>query len=111
MRWAIGEAFPTTTSWPWAIFVVNAVGSFLLAHVLVLTRHRTDDVTIDPVRLAVGTGFCGALTTFSTFAVDVAALGRDDEASTGAGFLVASLVVGVAAFVAGRQFARRVVTT
>jgi CrcB protein len=108
VRWGVVEVVPETNNWPWAVFVVNVVGSLLLGAILAITHHRTDDVTNDPIRLAFGTGFCGALTTFSTFAVEIAALLREDRVMLGAGYLSASLAVGVTAFVAGRALARNV---
>ena len=107
VRWAVAEAVPTDGGWPWAVLAVNVIGAFLLGLVLVATRHRTDDATNDPIRLALGTGFCGALTTFSTLAVDVASGLRGGETSRAVGVLVVSVVVGVAAFVAGRALAVR----
>lgn len=105
-RWCVVEVVPASDGWPWAIFVVNVVGSFLLGQVLAITHHRTDESTSDPIRLAIGTGFCGALTTFATFAVDVAELMRDGRAESGIGYLGASVGIGVVAFVAGRTAGR-----
>lgn len=106
-RWSLAEAFDDPTGWPWATFVVNVVGAFLLGIVLTVTHHRVDEVTHDPVRLALGTGFCGALTTFSTLAVEVAEFGRDDRVALAAGYLPASFATGIAAFGLGRALATR----
>ena len=107
VRWAVVEAFPQPSGWPWAIFVVNVVGSLLLGVVLGATHHRTDEPTSDPIRLAVGTGFCGALTTFATFAVDVASFLRDGGVQLGFGYLVVSLALGLAAVAFGHVAAGR----
>ena len=109
LRWWVGEAIDPSGSWPWATFCVNLVGAFLLGVVLTATHHRVDEITSDPVRLALGTGFCGALTTFSTLAVEIASLGRDDRAGLAVGYLGASLVGGVAVFGLGRALAGRAV--
>ncbi len=47
---------------PWAVMVVNVVGSAVAGFAAALT---TGDL-----RLVIVTGFCGGLTTFSTLAVD-----------------------------------------
>lgn len=107
VRWTMTEAFPDPDGWPWSILVVNVAGSLLLGVVLAATHRRTDDPSLDTVRLAVGTGFCGALTTFSTFAVDVAAFLRDGRSSLGLAYVLVSIVVGVAAFLVGRTMAIR----
>ncbi len=80
---------------------VNVAGSFLLG--VVVTARAGDPA--DPLVLAVGTGFCGAFTTFSSFAVETVRLaenGRPREAVANAlGTLVAALLaVGVGAAVA-----------
>lgn len=57
-----GRAFPYGT------LTVNVVGSFLLGVITGLVASRAGlSMT---VRLLVGVGFCGAFTTFSTFAVE-----------------------------------------
>lgn len=70
-------------------FVVNVVGSALLGAVV---ASSPSDATL----AAVGTGFCGAFTTFSSFAVNVAQAAADGRAEVAladaAGTLVAALV-------------------
>lgn len=58
LRWAVGQRLPG----PRGTLVVNVVGSALLGACLGLDRSAY---------ALVGTGFCGALTTFSAFAVEV----------------------------------------
>ena len=69
---ALGRGAP---GWPWATFLVNVAGSFLLgwfAVVLPEGSHRR------PLLMA---GFCGGLTTFSTLQLEL--LGMLDEGSVG----------------------------
>lgn len=63
-RW--GVAFPYGT------LIVNVVGSLILGGVAGLVARSTG--LPDTVRLLVGVGFCGAFTTFSTFAVETVGL-------------------------------------
>lgn len=57
-----------TTGFPWGTFTVNVTGSFLLGLVLAATASPA-------VTALVGTGFCGALTTYSTFGYETVQLG------------------------------------
>lgn len=84
--------------YPWGTFTVNVFGSALLGLVaggvaVAGTPHW--------VLALIGTGFCGALTTFSTFGFETVRLiedGSTAEASLNAGL---SLLIGLAAASAG----------
>ncbi|OAA19987.1 fluoride efflux transporter CrcB [Kosmotoga sp. DU53] len=53
---------------PWGTVLVNVIGSFLLAFLMISSAQR---VSIDPRYIyLVGTGFLGAFTTFSTFSYE-----------------------------------------
>jgi CrcB protein len=66
VRAGVVEAWtPEAGHWPWATFVVNVAGAALLGWI---AARRS---AADPARALVGTGFCGALTTFSTMQVEV----------------------------------------
>ena len=94
-RWALLAA-ATPPQFPWPTLLVNLVGCGLLG---ILMGRRTRPSTL----LLVGTGLCGGLTTFSTFAVEVADLVRHDDGALGLAYLVASVVGGLAAFRGGRS--------
>lgn len=56
------------TSFPWGTLLINVTGSFVLGLFLVYTTER---VFVDPRwRLLVAIGFCGAYTTFSSYAYE-----------------------------------------
>lgn len=55
-------------SFPYGTLAVNLVGGFVLA--LIVTLALSGRVS-EELRLAVGVGFCGAFTTFSTFELEV----------------------------------------
>lgn len=88
---------------PWELVVVNVVGSFVLGTVAfrVTTGRR------EWLRLGVGVGFCGGLTTFSAFAVDTAEMLRDERLGAAGFFLAVSTVGAVAAVAAGARLRRR----
>ena len=94
VRWAIGAA-ADHGAFPWPTLLVNLAGCALLGAAL---RTRRDDV-----RHLVGVGFCGGLTTFSTFSVELAGLLRDDRTGIAVGYLAASVAGGVAAALAGAR--------
>ena len=98
LRWALIKGFTPSGDWPWAVFLANVVGSLLLG--ILVGRFRSRLRTCALVGATVG--FCGALTTFSAFAVDLAWFVRGDRWGLFVGYLVASMATGVAAFVAGR---------
>ena len=95
VRWAIGEAW-TSTAFPWPTLLVNVLGSGLLA--LVTSAGFSNNA-----RRLLAAGVCGGLTTFSTLSVDVVRLLDDDRSATAAVYVVASVVLGLGAFVAARS--------
>jgi CrcB protein len=79
--------------WPWVTFAVNVAGSLLLGWI---ATHRSP---ASRARALIGTGFCGALTTFSTMQLEVLGLLDADRlgvATLYAGGSVAAGLVGVA---------------
>lgn len=98
-----------TTGFPWSTFLVNVTGSFVLAAILTLLVERLPPTQF--VRPFAAIGFCGGFTTFSTFAVEIVQRGQHGRAGLAALYLAASLVVGLAAAVAGITVVRgRLVT-
>lgn len=104
-RWATLHTF-TAGTFPWPVIALNVVGSVVLGVLLAeeTTHPRTRLVLHD----AGAIGFCGGLTTFSTFAVDVAELLRDDEVTSAALYLVTSVAVAVAGVMLGAAALHRV---
>lgn len=107
LRYGAGQLVPHTTDWPVATFVVNVVGAFVLG-VLLEALSRSGSVRGTRIRLLAGTGFCGGLTTYSTFAVEVDLLIRGGSAWLAVAYGLCSLVAGVAAAYAGIAGATRV---
>jgi len=85
------------TVFPWGTFTVNVIGSLILG---ILAGAATAGGASPQVQLALGTGFCGALTTYSTFSYETLRLLEDDSRLFAAANVVASIVAGLgAAFV------------
>jgi CrcB protein len=105
-RAGVGQALPPRPgAWPWATFAVNVAGAFVLAW---LTTRLSEMVAPTRYwRLLLGTGFCGALTTFSTFQVETIRLARDGYGGLALGYAIASIVAGMAAAVGATVLARR----
>ena len=108
VRYGVSEAWPASTQvFPWATFTVNVAGAFILPLVIVVAA----DVLARPryLRPLLGTGFCGALTTFSSVVVTVDELTAHGHAQLAAGYLTATIAAGLAAaalgLLVGRSFA------
>lgn len=76
---------------PWATLLVNVVGTALLATLAALSLQERG--LSQTANLFLGTGLCGALTTFSTFSVEVVALWRSGHAATALGYAGLSLAL------------------
>jgi CrcB protein len=93
-------ALPTGPGrFPWAILLVNTGGALVLALLLVLATELLPPTTY--LRPLLGTGFCGALTTFSSVAADTDRLAAHGHGATAAGYLLASMAAGLAAGIVG----------
>ncbi|MEX2542994.1 MAG: fluoride efflux transporter CrcB [Trueperaceae bacterium] len=86
-------------SFPLGTLVVNVVGSFLLSF---LANAGLATLLPPAVRVAIGTGFLGAMTTFSTLELETDTLLRGGEAGRAALYLLATLVLGYLAILLGR---------
>jgi CrcB protein len=102
-RYGVSLALPTTTGhWPMGTFVVNMVGALILGVLLEGLARRGPDIDgRQHARLLVGTGFCGALTTFSTLAVESDLLVRSHNPGLALGYAAGSLVGGFVATTVG----------
>lgn len=94
IRWGVGEVVETG-EFPWATFLANVVGAALLAWVSATALEPT-------VGAALGTGFCGGLTTFSTFSFEIVELIDDGRAGVALLYGAGSVAAALAAFVTVR---------
>jgi CrcB protein len=83
---------------PWGTFAVNAAGSLVLGATAGGVAAAGGP---DWVLTLAGTGFCGALTTFSTFSFETVRLAEEGALGAAAVNVAGSVVVGAAACAAG----------
>jgi fluoride exporter len=105
-RAALAEVVPTDPGqWPWATFGVNIVGAFLLGYFSTRLQERL------PVsayrRPLLGTGFCGALTTFSTMQVELLTMLDANNVALAVAYALVSVSLGFLAVAVATNLVRR----
>jgi CrcB protein len=93
---AVGER--TDGVFPWGILLVNVSGSFLLGLLTGLGLHHGLGRT---PRIVVGTGFCGAFTTFSTFTYETVRLLEEGDLAEALANLGLTVLLGAVAAAVG----------
>jgi CrcB protein len=92
-----------SSDFPWGTFVINATGSIVLGFITGLALyHGLGKLP----RVIIGTGFCGAYTTFSSFSYETVKLLEEGSTRRAVGNIAASLVVGLLAAAGGLALAR-----
>jgi CrcB protein len=95
-------------TWPWATFLANVAGAFLLGYFATRLQERL------PVsayrRPFLGTGLCGALTTFSTMQLEIVDMLDDGRVGLAVGYSAASIGLGFVAVWSATALVRRVRT-
>ena len=97
IRYVVSLALPTETGrWPTGTFVVNMCGALILGAVLeALARRGPDFGWRRQMRLLLGAGFCGSLTTYSTLATEADLLVRSHDAGLAIAYAVVTVVGGL----------------
>ncbi|HKF83107.1 MAG TPA: fluoride efflux transporter CrcB [Solirubrobacterales bacterium] len=102
LRAGLAEALPPTAGeWPWATFLVNVVGAALLGYWFTTLPHTSYR------RPLLTTGFCGALTTFSTVQLELVEMIDAGRLALAVVYLAASVAAGLAGVQAATAVARR----
>ena len=99
-------AAPYPDQWPWATFVVNIVGAFLLGY---FTTRLLERLPLSSYRRPLlGTGLCGGLTTFSTMQVETLRMIEHHHYGLAAAYTVGSIAAGLVAVYVASAWVRRV---
>ncbi|MGH2947391.1 MAG: fluoride efflux transporter CrcB [Solirubrobacteraceae bacterium] len=91
--------------WPWATFIVNIAGAALLGYFITRLQERLPLSAYR--RPLLGTGLCGALTTFSTVQVELLHMLEDGAWGLAAAYATASVAVGSVAVAVATNLVRR----
>jgi CrcB protein len=96
---------PAPGEWPWATFVANVVGALALGYFATRLQER---LPLSAYRRPfLGTGLCGALTTFSTMQLELLELLDHGDGGLAAAYAAASLTAGFLAVAATTNLVRR----
>jgi CrcB protein len=104
-RYALAQVIHVArNTFPWATFVTNVTGAFVLGAFLTLVIERFPPNRYARAFFAIG--FLGSFTTFSTMAVETVTLCKDGYAVLGIGYLCTSIAAGLASCSLGIVLAR-----
>jgi fluoride exporter len=105
-RAALAQSFPVARgAWPWPTFAVNIAGAALLGYFVTRLQERVAPTMY--MRAFLGTGICGALTTFSTLMVELLKMIEASEWRLAIGYGAASLGGGLLAVFLATKLVRR----
>ena len=108
LRWwiglRVGELYKG--KFPLGTFLINVSGAFVIRYLSILFTVDWRDRYGDVMNAAVLTGILGGYTTFSSLQLDAAKLANARHRALAAGYLVISVVVGLAAAAFGAWLAR-----
>ena len=104
----VGARFGTV--FPFGTLTVNTVGSFLMGLIMgVLLLAEQHQFAAGPWKLLLTVGFLGGFTTFSSFSMETMTLVRGGSLFYAAANVLATLVLGFAAVMAGLVLGRMLV--
>ncbi len=105
-RAALVEALPhAADEWPWATFIVNVVGAFALGYFATRLQERLPLSSYR--RPFLGTGICGALTTFSAMQFELLRMLDGGEYGLAVVYALGSIVAGFIAVALATNVVRR----
>jgi CrcB protein len=91
--------------WPWPTFIANVVGALLLGY---FTTRLQERLPLSAYRRPLlGTGFCGALTTFSTMQLELLRMLDGEHFGLAVAYAGVSVVAGFLAVAVATNLVRR----
>jgi len=106
LRATLSEAWAVDPgAWPWGTFAANVTGALLLGYFVTRMQERLSVSVYG--RPFVGTGLCGALTTFSAMQLELFEMIDLGHYALAAGYASASLAVGLGAVALSTGLVRR----
>ena len=107
LRVWLGRTFTSSAGeWPWATFAINVSGSFALAYFATRLQERLPQSTYR--RPLLGTGFCGAYTTFSTMQIETLRMVDRGDYRLAISYALSSVLAGYLAIWTATALVRRV---
>lgn len=105
-RAELAHVFPVGTGgWPWATFIANVVGAFALGY---FTTRLQERLPLSSYRRPLlGTGFCGALTTFSTMQLELLQMLDGGLLALASAYALVSIMAGFVAVAVATNTVRR----
>lgn len=98
-RYWVGVWIPAVSGFPLGTLLVNLLGCFIFSW---LVKHILSDIDVSArLVLGIGVGFCGALTTFSSLALDTMKLVQSGQIGLAFIYLLLSFFGGLAMTVLG----------
>jgi fluoride exporter len=106
LRTGLSELAPTHTGqWPWVTFAVNVVGCLLLGYFVTRLQERLPVTAYR--RPLLGTGVCGALTTFSTLQLELLKMLDHGDVGLAIAYATGSIAAGFLGIALGTGTVRR----
>lgn len=103
LRYLVGMWIPVNNGFPLGTLIINLLGCFFLGWFFTITTRQL--VINLQLKLAIGTGFAGAFTTFSTFSVETMNLINNNHFLMALIYLFLSIFGGVGLAFTGNKLA------
>ncbi len=102
----VGSGRLLGTEFPWGILIINVTGCFTMGLLAGWLAFKAGPAWSQEARLFLTTGMLGGYTTFSSFALDMATLWERGAHAYAVVYVLASVVISLAAVFAGLALVR-----